>query len=489
MNASRIRSSLVAFLLLAVPLAFRTTPALAQGAQPRITGSATYRERIALPAGAAFEASLEDVTAADAPARRIARTRQIRPGQVPISFEIRYDPRRIVGGRNYGVRASIYVDGHLRYTSDRAYPVLTRGHGSNVAIVMRRVTAEESEEPREDSEEAEDSDEPGDPLGTLPATFTGMLPCSDCAGIRIELTLLQGGAFMRRTTYLREDHDASYYQLGKWLLSRDRRNLTLRGERQGDARWTIENGETLRSLDSGGTAVDSDEPHELKRTDDAGPLAPRLRLEGMFRYMADAARFRDCASGLQWPVEMSDDYPALEREYGRRRVRPGSELMVSLHGRIEERPKMDGEGTEPTLVVERFLAAMPGRRCDDDRRNGEGQGRTGLENNRWRPTRIGTRTVTLSAREREPWIHFDSREKRITGSGGCNRIGGSYVAGGTTLRFGPIIATKMACPSMDLETAFLRALDQTRRYRVSGRFLDLMDANGRLLARLEERNL
>jgi hypothetical protein len=37
--------------------------------------------------------------------------------------------------------------------------------------------------------------------------------------------------------------------------------------------------------------------------------------------------------------------------------------MVSLAGRIEQRPKMEGDGTEPTLVVEEFVSAKPGEKC------------------------------------------------------------------------------------------------------------------------------
>jgi hypothetical protein len=42
---------------------------------------------------------------------------------------------------------------------------------------------------------------------------------------------------------------------------------------------------------------------------------------------------------------------------------------------------------------------------------------------------------------------------------------------------------------MKTETAFLSALERTRRYRVFGRRLELMGANGNGLATLEERNL
>jgi len=47
----------------------------------------------------------------------------------------------------------------------------------------------------------------------------------------------------------------------------------------------------------------------------------------------------------------------------------------------------------------------------------------------------------------------------------------------------------MACPSMQTETKFLRALAGTRRYRISGRMLELLDDHREALARLEERNL
>jgi putative lipoprotein len=91
--------------------------------------------------------------------------------------------------------------------------------------------------------------------------------------------------------------------------------------------------------------------------------------------------------------------------------------------------------------------------------------------------------------QREPWIELDSRSKQATGSGGCNRMSGGYEAGDGTLHFDRLISTQMACPALEIETAFFRALERTRHYRVSGRTLELMDAAGNVLARLEEGNL
>lgn len=125
------------------------------------------------------------------------------------------------------------------------------------------------------------------------------------------------------------------YEIGAWSLSNDGRTLKLDGGRKNPAHWAVQSAETLRKLDQAGNPVESDLTYELTRSASVEPMQPRVRLVGMFRYMADAARFRDCRSGLGWPVEMSGDYRQLERAYSARRPKPGAELMVSIQGRIE----------------------------------------------------------------------------------------------------------------------------------------------------------
>ena len=140
-----------------------------------------------------------------------------------------------------------------------------------------------------------------------------------------------------------------------------------------------------------------------------------------------------------------------------------------------------GHGRQITVLMRR-VAGRP----DHDK---GGRTETELGNTRWHPIRIGDRALTLSPRERQPWIELDPRSQRVTGSGGCNRISGDYESGLGILRFRDLTATQMACVSMDTETAFLRALNQTRRYRIIGRTLQLMDDLGRPLAQLDEGNL
>jgi len=112
-----------------------------------IRGTATYRERMALPPAAVFEATLEDVSRADAPAEPIARTRITSPGNPPIAFAIAYEQTKILPDHRYVVRASILVNDKLLFTSDTAAPVITRGSPTTVSILLRRVSAGQTASP------------------------------------------------------------------------------------------------------------------------------------------------------------------------------------------------------------------------------------------------------------------------------------------------------------------------------------------------------
>jgi putative lipoprotein len=105
-----------------------------------VRGTATYRERMALPPGAVLEATLEDVSRADAAAKVIGSTRIDHPRNPPIRFMIPFDPSRIDPKRRYAVRARILVDQKPFFITDQTYPVLTGGNGSEVELMLRRAT-------------------------------------------------------------------------------------------------------------------------------------------------------------------------------------------------------------------------------------------------------------------------------------------------------------------------------------------------------------
>lgn len=137
MNSTRRAALAAASLVVAAPRL-----ASAQGAA--ITGTATYRERIALPPGAVLEVELLDISRADAPAGRIAAARIEVQGQVPIRFSLPFDPARIEQRGRYSVSARLLVRDQVAFRSDRVNPVLTGGAGREVEILLVRARPEAS---------------------------------------------------------------------------------------------------------------------------------------------------------------------------------------------------------------------------------------------------------------------------------------------------------------------------------------------------------
>lgn len=136
MNRYRAQSRLAPLLLFALVGA---RVAAAQVTSP-VRGTATYRERIALPANAVFEATLEDVSREGAQSELIARVQNEQPGNPPIPFVIAFDAGRINPSHSYVVRARILVDDRVWFTTSQNFPVLTTGRASDVQLLLRRAS-------------------------------------------------------------------------------------------------------------------------------------------------------------------------------------------------------------------------------------------------------------------------------------------------------------------------------------------------------------
>ena len=98
-------------------------PELSVAAEKAVRGEVIYRERIALPPSAVLSVQLADVSLADAPAKIIGEQTVKPAGQVPISFEIKFDPSLIQPQMTYALQARIIVDGKLMFISDVRHQV------------------------------------------------------------------------------------------------------------------------------------------------------------------------------------------------------------------------------------------------------------------------------------------------------------------------------------------------------------------------------
>ena len=89
------------------------------------------------------------------------------------------------------------------------------------------------------------------------------------------------------------------------------------------------------------------------------------------------------------------------------------------------------------------------------------------------------------AATKDVFIQFGG-DGTVSGSGGCNRIGGQFEQSGTSIKIGPLFTTKKACaaPIMDVERRILNALETARELGVSHFELKLMDEDGAALLKL-----
>jgi copper homeostasis protein (lipoprotein) len=314
----------------------------------------------------------------------------------------------------------------------------------------------------------------------LPASFTGVLPCADCQGIRHHLDLWPDQVYhMRRDWLGRAEGPLHRDEIGRWYADPARGAIVLHGASEMPLFWEVTGPDRLRQMDMAGAPIASDLPYEL--TSD-GTLAPTdlsgMFLLGMMTYRADAASFEECLTGRRYPIATEADYLALERAYLDAHTEPGAPLLVHVEGGLAGRPAMEGPD-RTHLVVERFIKTVPGETC---------AGRApaaALTNTYWRIERLSGVPVAMAENRREPHlVLLDAPEARFRATVGCNQMSGGYARDGESLVFGGAGMTRMACPPpLDaLERQLAEVLEATRRFRLEAQRLELLDDSDAVLA-------
>lgn len=258
------------------------------------------------------------------------------------------------------------------------------------------------------------------------------------------------------------------------------------------------------------------------------PTAETGRWQGVYSYQADSARFLDCKTGQTVPVLMEGDSALLENAYMASRNGPNTAMLASVDGRIVERaasdPVLAQQGKkELALRVERFVSLSSATSCAGDKAKNLGvpapveapeapvaagaaagaagtaavaasqgsakpatadQATVTLDNTYWKLLTLNGKAVPRL--DKEPHIILQS-QGRLVGSGGCNRLMGSWKQDGAKLHIGQVAGTRMACrgAAATTETALLKMLGQVASWRLHGEQLELLDAKGKLLAQLQ----
>lgn len=458
----RAAGFLLAATLQAAPLAAQDTAIL--------MGTVSYRERVALSPTAVVEVRIEDVTQPAANAPVVARVRIERPGQVPVRFNLEYDPQQLNPRGRYAARATITDGGVVVFASTDTALVLTQGHGERVDLNLTRVGTARPQVPADQTLRAPALPPP--PFPNLPATFTGTVPCTDCEGIRYHLNLFPDDSFTARMTYVGKA-GGPVDDFGSWALSSDRRMLVLKGRDEAVQVFAVPAPGQLRRVDADGRLMKGRGANELRRTTPFRSVEVRGLMRGGYSYTADAAWFVECSTGQRWPVAKEAASRDLENAYLKVRPAPAASVLFEVEGVVR---------TQPALVVGRVVRALPKETCAPRFASAP------LTDTHWRLTHLGDRSQPAVTDPRlEPSLTFDADSSSYSGSSGCTRLVGAYTAMNAAMSF-KAGGTMKACKDEGrTEAELLAALKATRRYRITGRVLELFDEKGTRVARFEAR--
>ena len=448
-----------------------------------LSGIAAYRERIALPPDAVFEAVLIDTAIADAPARELGRVRLQPAGQPPFRFSIHYRDGDVTPAGRYSVRATVRQGERLLFTTDTFTPVLRGGPSQPLSLKLIAVGTGRPLLPSL-------------PLGRLPASWRGDLAFASGTS-RWQVDLSADGSFQLRQTFLDRPAPNRFDDIGRWRIEPGSNRLVLRGGLEAPLFFQpLEGGAALAKLDLQGEPLRSRQPDRLQRLANPQPIDPRLHLAGMFRYLANAATIRLCATGARLPVAMEADYRRLEQAYLKAQPadRRGQPLLVNLEGLITSRPSAEpGQPPQRTLVVERFVGVHPGQGCPQPNPSANASpapasrpmAPLSLRGTLWKLQALQNSSgpALIEPPGRPPELLLAVDQQRVSGTDGCNRLIGGFQLAGEELSFSRLASTKMACLAevMAFERRYSEALAQVRRWSIDKRNLLLQDAAGRTL--------
>ena len=317
-----------------------------------------------------------------------------------------------------------------------------------------------------------------------PRSWSGLIPCADCEGIRMTVDLFPDQSFAIRNEYLGKNRSSA--DVGRWSLE-DGGKLTLRGGAEATRTFRVVDAETLRKLDGEGREIETKLNYDLKRDPEFRLVEEPVSVLGLFRYMADAGRITLCLTAGDLPVATAGDNAALEKAYGEKKSAPGAPLLVEVTGHLAFRPKTDGKGTELTFVVDTFQSALPGEPCRPPL-PGQVAPASTPEGRTWTLVSLRGEKVTGGLGRKALQIRFDVTGHRLSGSTGCNRLMGRYALKGDSLTFSDVGTTRMACPEkvMEREQVLLRALGDVTGWKISeGRLL--LSARREIVAELVEK--
>ncbi len=207
-------------------------------------------------------------------------------------------------------------------------------------------------------------------------------------------------------------------------------------------------------------------------------------ISGMYSYMADTGLFSPCGEDKKHlPVALEGDNIALQRAYLKNRYQPGKSLLVTIKAHIAARPKMEGEGKQSTIIVDKFINIHQQERC------------TGivppssLTNTYWKLVelkgeRLDNNEIWLHNQGNSRDIHFIIHQNnKLKGFAGCNRFSGKTSYTDKQIKLDFLLHNNKTCPAISLEKTIINVWSNADSYSIKGESLQLYNKNKQTIAR------
>jgi len=209
---------------------------------------------------------------------------------------------------------------------------------------------------------------------------------------------------------------------------------------------------------------------------------PKTRvMEGMYKYMADAALFKDCVTGKYYPVSFEADNIALQKAYLEEVNGSNFYVRVELKGKLVKRQTMESKEEKYSLQVEQFIRILGLGDCTRQHST------VPILNNYWKLTLLYGKDIHLESNAREAHILL---KNGLNGAGelkvvtGCNTILGDYKVDEQNIALHVKFSKEKRdeCKNEMLEKDFMGALANTSYWRIEGEKLTLLDEMDNVLA-------
>ena len=312
----------------------------------------------------------------------------------------------------------------------------------------------------------------------FPLHFLGLIPGANCTN-QYQLDLLENRTYFLRNVCFKDGvASKNSDDIGRWYIDAENR-VVLNGTKKRATYFQILDAKSIELMDLKGEKIVSDLNYKLEVSMRAKTIEPKLQMMGMYSYMADAATFYECSTGLKLPVVFEEDNLALERAYTQSGAPSGTSLKVHVEAKIVQRKAMDRAYKESALVVSKFINLLPKELCQNP------YSKAKLTETYWKLTRVDSKIVPFSKNNRREAHMILKADGKIRAHSGCNSMNGAYQLDGDKLSLkGGMMMTRMFCKN-SLEREFSIALQRMVRYKIVGEYLEIFDKDGNNLARFE----